>query len=525
MAPRIAAIAAAALLMTAPAVARAQIAGLLTNQPPDSIVYGYLMTDGTVLYQGGGIFDILKFTPDQNGSYLNGTWSQVASLPSNYGPYAGTGAVLADGRLLLEGGEYLVKGRKLPFTLTNEGAVYDPRVNSWTMVAPPAWFEFIGDSPSTVLADGKFLLGQKLTKRAAELDPATMTWRRAGTAGKADFNSEEGWTLLPDGTVLTVDVRDHPNSELYIPNADPPLGYWLSLGSTVADLTSQPLEGPITFDNGKRVYHPPGEVGPAILRPDGTVFATGALRKGQTNAHTAIYRPGRNGQPGSWAPGPDFLPGDTAEDWYAVLLPNGNVLVETSTASGEEREQRAVAFLSGRLEGKSAPAQAQQQPTFRLYEFDGTNLVLEPITLGSFLTPNLLVLPTGEVILGGFAMYEPTGTPAPDWAPVITHAPDAMRRGFTYTVSGRQFNGLSQASAFGDEFSTAENYPLARITNRATGHVSYARTHDHSSMGVATGRQIVSTHVDVSDAVEPGPSWLEVVANGIPSRPVNVDIR
>ena len=28
----------------------------------------------------------------------------------------------------------------------------------------------------------------------------------------------------------------------------------------------------IIYDNGKRVYHPPGEIGPGILRPDGTVF-------------------------------------------------------------------------------------------------------------------------------------------------------------------------------------------------------------------------------------------------------------
>jgi hypothetical protein len=36
--------------------------------------------------------------------------------------------------------------------------------------------------------------------------------------------------------------------------------------------------------------------------------------------------------------------------------------------------------------------------------------------------------------------------------------------------------GLSQAAAFGDEYQTATNYPLVRITNPATGHVFYAKT-------------------------------------------------
>ena len=56
-----------------------------------------------------------------------------------------------------------------------------------------------------------------------------------------------------------------------------------------------------------------------------------------------------------------------------------------------------------------------------------------------------------------------------------------------------------------------------RITNKASGHVFYARTHDHSTMGVATGKAIVYTHFDVPMATETGASTLEVVANGIPS--------
>ena len=91
-----------------------------------------------------------------------------------------------------------------------------------------------------------------------------------------------------------------------------------------------------------------------------------------------------------------------------------------------------------------------------------------------------------------------------------------VNRGSTYKISGTQFNGLSQAAAFGDEYQTATNYPLVRITNTGTGHVFYAKTHGHSTMAVATGSKIVSTNFDVPATMETGASTLEVVANGIP---------
>jgi len=53
--------------------------------------------------------------------------------------------------------------------------------------------------------------------------------------------------------------------------------------------------------------------------------------------------------------------------------------------------------------------------------------------------------------------------------------------------------------------------------------VFYSRTHDHSSMGVASGA-FVSTHFDVPATQELGPSQLVVVCNGIPSAPVAVSV-
>jgi len=83
---------------------------------------------------------------------------------------------------------------------------------------------------------------------------------------------------------------------------------------------------------------------------------------------------------------------------------------------------------------------------------------------------------------------------------------------------------MSQGSAYGDEVQDATNYPLVRLINLATKHVFYSRTHDHSSMAVASDK-VSSTHFDVPVNLERGLSRLEVVANGIASQPVVVYVK
>jgi hypothetical protein len=95
-----------------------------------------------------------------------------------------------------------------------------------------------------------------------------------------------------------------------------------------------------------------------------------------------------------------------------------------------------------------------------------------------------------------------------------------------YQISGTQFNGLSQAGGgMGDEYQSSTNYPLVQITNNSTKDVFYARTHDHSTMGVATGSTPVSTNFDMPSNAETGASSLVVIANGIPSAPVSVTVK
>jgi hypothetical protein len=88
-----------------------------------------------------------------------------------------------------------------------------------------------------------------------------------------------------------------------------------------------------------------------------------------------------------------------------------------------------------------------------LYDFDVTKLTADPVgPVGP-----ILVLPTGQVIVEGnvVAVYNEKGTYQQSWAPAITIFPKTVARGSTYKISGQQFNGLSQAAAFGDEFETA----------------------------------------------------------------------
>jgi len=451
----------------------------LTHQPTfGGAVVPLLMTDGSVMVQDCNNYDTgvmtnhwWKLTPDATGSYINGTWSQLADADPTYGPLFYASAVLPDGKVLVEGGEYNMGVNNW----TTQGSIYDPSVNAWTNVAPPAGWPLIGDAQCVVLPNGKLMLAQILDGRTAMFDEATLSWTPNVITGKVDRNDEEGWTLLPDGTVLTVDCTAEPNTEKWIST----LPGWVTAGSTPQVLTSEAL--------GE-------EMGAAVLRFDGTVMQFGA------NNHTAIYTPPAiSTDPGSWAAGPDMPNGYGQADSAACLLPNGRILMACSP---------------GLFNGPCA-----------FYETDGVSYYPVPATAHSPGEPsfivNFLVLPNGQVMSTDSSnyveIYTPVGGPSDAWRPTITASPAEVSASTDYTISGTQFNGLSQTNAYGDDWTNATNYPIVRITNNATGHVFYCRTHDHSTMGVATGAATVSTHFTVPAGIESGDSTIVVVANGIPS--------
>jgi hypothetical protein len=429
-----------------------------------------LMTDGTVMVQDVCSSSWYSLSPDANGNYVNGTWTQKAPLPSGYAPLYFASAVLPDGKLIVNGGEY----NFCKTTETKLGAIYDPVANTWTPVAPPSGWSRIGDAQSTVLDNGIYMIGNCCTAVQALLDESTMTWTQVGT-GKADSNSEEGWTLLRNGSALTVDVGHAPNSEVYTPAANA----WSSAGNLPVNLIAA------------------SEIGPQILRPNDSVFVAGA------NGHSANY----NAKNGVWTQGPD-LPVVASQqldvaDGPAVLLTNGAVMLPASPG-------------------------IYQSPAY-FYVFNGkkfASIASPPNSMNdSSYNVRLLLLPTGQVLetdgTNDVEVYTPGARVDAKIAPVITSVATTLTHGSTYKIVGKRFNGVSQANAYGDDDQQATNYPLVRIVNNATGHVFYARTHGHSFMGVGSSRS-VSTMFDVPASIETGPSTLVVVTNAMSSTAVNV---
>jgi len=464
-----------------------------TNGPSNPL----LMTDGTVIVHDFCSPDWYRLTPDNTGSYINGTWSQVASMSSNYGPLYFASAVLRDGRVIVNGGEYnLSINNFCQSEWTNMGAIYDPASNSWASVSPPIGWSSIGDAQSVVRSDLTYMLANCCTTQQALLNATDLTWTSTG-AGKFDINDEEGWTLLPSGNILTVDAYVFTGtcgtgSELYNPST----GSWSSAGSSPVQLSD---------------CNPPNksyELGPQLLRPDGSVVAFGGTT-GSGASHTAIY----NTTISSWSAGPDLpsVGGQTytLADAPAALLPTGNVLFAASP--------NAMPFST---------------PT-HFFEFTGGNEI-NPVADTSDAAGtssyywNFLVLPTGQVLAtNAFTsvawIYTPAGNINSSWAPTVTSVPTNLSPGGTYQLSGTQLNGLSQGAAYGDDAQAATNYPIVRITNNSSGHVFYATTSGWSNGSIAPNNAS-TVNFTVPSSIETGISSLVAIANGIVSRSVCVTV-
>jgi hypothetical protein len=455
-----------------------------TSTPAAQLGAMLLLTDGTVMVHDdlGDPSHWYKLTPNAFGSYVNGTWTSTASMPAGYGPLYFSSSVIPDGRLLIEGGEYNFGSP----VWTTQGAIYDPTADTWVLVAPPAGWHSIGDAQQIILADGRVLQASCCdgpVYHLAYFAPKTLTWTPADISNsKADVYDEEGFTLLPNGKVLTVDAyvdkgSAGTNAELYNPTTNS----WSLAASTPTQL----------WDSGH-------EFGPAVLRPDGTVFQAGAVPA------TAIY----NTKTSTWTEGPNFPDNLDIADGPAALETNGKVLMMAS------------------------PGQFKPPATF--LEWDGTNLtpIVGPprASVDSSYYGHMLELPTGQILFTDFSDDVEVFTPAraeegegrresPNrkWAPEVLFSPFFLEKGNTYQVHGSRLAGMSQGAAYGDDYQSATNYALVRLTNLKSGHVFYARTHDPSSYDVQSS-DVQKTHFDVPAAMETGIARMEVVTNGLASQ-------
>lgn len=445
----------------------------LKNTPNIGAYNPTLLTDGSVMVQDADNDVWYKLTPDNKGSYQNGTWKQLASTPG-YGPLYYASSVLPDGRVFTMGGEYNFGVNDWQ----NQGFIYDPVKDSWTQInAPSAWTQ-MGDTGSIMLPQGKLLIADPLSNQCVLFDPTSNTFSNTFTNGKADGNDEEGLVMLPNGNVLTVDAVKTPNSEIFNTKSLT----WSSAGSTINNLVQASTE----------------ELGPMVLRPDGTVICFGGSQ------HNSIY----NTKTATWSAGPDFpsVSGGQLDcaDAPACLLPSGNVICCTS------------------------PGFAQSGQVF--FEWDGTSLnqvTGTPTASGdTSFTGSFLTLPTGELMFTNQSpsiyLYTSKGSANASWYPTITAAPSSVATGTSYVISGTQLTGMSGASAYGDDQQNFTNYALVRITNNKTGHVFYCKTFNPSTYAVQTGSTVTSTNFKVPNGIEQGASTIQVVTNGLASKSVNI---
>jgi hypothetical protein len=267
---------------------------------------------------------------------------------------------------------------------------------------------------------------------------------------------------------------------------------------------------PYSTGCGKKPSPYDHEVGPAVLRPDGTVFATGANLCGPGN--TSIY----DTKTGEWKAGP-VIPDDAdIADGPASILPDGHVLVDTSPGYGTGPST----FWEFGLDDSWITI---DQPTKPPLPSNQSTVHGRMLVTGSGSV--MFMLTDGDTI---WIYTKKGGWTYPDsWRPTICegcYPTDVYIGQVNYAVAGTQFNGLSQGAAYGDDAQSATNFPLVLFTNIRSKHKFYARTHDHSTMGVATGSDLVSTLFDITPNIEPGKSTMVVIANGIPSLPVNITV-
>ncbi len=481
---------------------------VVTAAPAKGLCNPLLLTDGTVMMHSCGTKSWYKLSPDAKGDYVHGKWSALASMPvingTQYAPQYDASAVLPDGRVIVMGGEYN-NGQAV---WTNLGAIYDPVADSWAPVTAPSGWSEIGDAQGVILPSGAFMLASCCASPAANaiLNPANLTWTPTGAPNAGgNYQDEQGYELLPNGNVLTLDIWTNYKSGGNATNAEqysPTTGTWSAAGNTPVSLPDPYVCGSF-------------EIGPAVTRGDGTVVAFGGNTGCQapTTDPTAIY----NVKKVNWTAGPDIP---------AVCGSNGTISCSLPDSTAALEPDGAILFAASSGFGGF--------PT-HFFEFGANNKITQVADTvahnansGAYYY-NFLVLPNGQILSTDFTadaeVYTPAGPPVAAWAPIIKKVPANLKAGKSYTLTGVQLNGVSQGAYYGDDDQAATNYPIVKIVNTATGDVAYARSFNFASMSIKPMSKDNSAQFTLPKGVEKGPSSLYAVANGIASTPVSVTIK
>jgi hypothetical protein len=457
----------------------------VTNHPASSNAgVMLLLNDGTVLCKnssgGGNGTGWSRLTP-VNGSYINGTWSTIASMAKDR-LYFST-QVLPDGRVYACGGEYGAGG--------NNGEVWNPVTNTWTTTGGAGWtFAYnISDANSEILPDGTVLqayVDEPHTDSNWIWHPSTNTYTRTGNCVR--WNNEAVWVKLPDTSIVFFDNYS-TTSERY--------------EFKTATFINDGVGTENTFD----AYG--SEEGPGFLLPNGQVFFMGSSNV------TQYYTPTGTTAPGTFTSGPTPIAGSGAPDAPGAMMPNGHILYALSPAP-------------------YAATTAGEFPTpTTFYEFDYTTNTFTTLTApggGASLANatyiyNMLVLPDGSVLFSSqgsknYYVYKPTAGPIAAGQPTI--ATITRENCDTFQVTGTLFNGISEGAAYGDDWQMSSNYPIVRLSNGTNTY--YATTYNWNRIGAVMTGALPDTCIFVTPAAMPAGTYsVTLVANGNPSAPFTLN--
>jgi hypothetical protein len=445
---------------------------------------------------------------------------EAANRP--YGPLFFASQVLADGRVIVNGGEAdysqqsgnpaVFQCSTNPAVDSTKGSLYDPQTNAWVPVPPPAGWATIGDAASVLLgvntvtgaaSNSNYMvqnccdntgppnfnpLPTQFQAAIATITPRpgnTVTWTTTA-AGKQQPNNEEGWTLLTTGQVLTVNTNPcNPAPGVCNPLTtewfDPATRQWRNAGNTPATLVSQ---------------NPRSETGPAVGIGQNMVVACG-----WANGTIAGYRFAFG-----WTAQTAFPGGVSVPDGPASLLPNGNILVQTGVqctmpSTFFEFNSSALTPVNPGPVGSTATGNQPQCPAGA-----GAN-----VTNTAAFQGRMILLPTGQVLWNAgegvncTSIYTTTtaGNPNPAMRPpprIFSLSSSNLTQGNTFSLNATMLRGWSQGAAYGDDAQSSTNYPLVLITNNTTQNRCFARTHNWDSPN--------SVQFDIPPAVTPAANWL-----------------
>jgi hypothetical protein len=140
---------------------------------------------------------------------------------------------------------------------------------------------------------------------------------------------------------------------------------------------------------------------------------------------------------------------------------------------------------------------------------------------GSYVV-RMLMLPTGQMLLTDSSnqawVYTPDDSAPLSLRPIVNRV--TPLGGGVYAITGKQLNGQSAGSAYGDDDQMDSNFPIVRLSDPSTGNVYYCKTTNWSSVSVGGDGTPETVDFTLNPNVTPGNYTLTVIGAGIASVPV-----